>query len=168
LYHEAEQVKAILVSLTSYQAVLKHSWGKTACHQTLAVAITHQMPIRRPMLNRIRLLRRLLELDRNFPALNDAEVATEVERLFPWNFWTNLLDGVSFWFGMTFMSTGTILALFISKLTPDPRAVGLMAAIAQAGWFLPQESHGSEPGIAAGTRARRTAGSCAAIGIAPP
>lgn len=90
------------------------------------------------MLNRIRLLRHLLELDRNFPALNDAEVATEVERLFPWNFWTNLLDGVSFWFGMTFMSTGTILALFISKLTPDPRAVGLMAAIAQAGWFLPQ------------------------------
>lgn len=84
------------------------------------------------------MLRRLLELDRAFPALSDAEVAAEVERQFPWNFWTNLLDGVSFWFGMTFMASGTILALFISKLTPDPRAIGLMAAIAQAGWFLPQ------------------------------
>ncbi len=90
------------------------------------------------MLNPIRLLRRLLELDRAFPALSDAEVAAEVERLYPWNFWTNLFDGANFWFGSTFISAGTILALFISKLTPDPRAVGVMAAIAQAGWFLPQ------------------------------
>lgn len=84
------------------------------------------------------MLRRLLELDREFPEKSDAEVTTEVERLFPWNFWMNLLDGATFWFGATFYSTGTIFALFISKLTPDPRAVGLMAAIAQAGWFLPQ------------------------------
>ncbi len=80
----------------------------------------------------------MLELDRDFPVLSDAEVTAEAERLFRWNFWMNLLDGVSFWFGVTFMSSSTILALFISKLTPDPRAIGLMAAIAQAGWFLPQ------------------------------
>lgn len=80
----------------------------------------------------------MLELDRQFPEMSDVEVAAEVERLFPWNFWMNLLDGAAFWFGATFYSTGTILALFISKLTPDPRAIGLMAAIAQAGWFLPQ------------------------------
>ncbi len=57
------------------------------------------------MLNPIRLLRRLLELDRAFPALSDAEVAAEVERLYPWNFWTNLFDGANFWFGSTFISS---------------------------------------------------------------
>lgn len=85
-----------------------------------------------------RVLRRLLELDRPFPPLDDAQVAAEASRNFSWNFWANMLDGVAFWASMTFMSAGTILPLFVSKLTPNPLAIGLLASIAQAGWFLPQ------------------------------
>lgn len=85
-----------------------------------------------------RILRQLLELDRPFAPLDDAQVAAEANRNFRWNFWFNLLDGVAFWAGMTFMSANTILPLFVSKLTPNPLAIGLLAAIAQAGWFLPQ------------------------------
>ena len=83
-------------------------------------------------------LRRLLDMERPVPARSDAEVAAEVERNYPWNFAVNLLDGASFWFGASFISSSTILPLFISKLTDHPFAIGLLAVIAQGAWFLPQ------------------------------
>lgn len=57
---------------------------------------------------------------------------------YSWNFSVNLLDGVSFWFGFSLISTTTILPLFISKLTESLIPIGLISVIHSAGWFLPQ------------------------------
>jgi MFS family permease len=80
----------------------------------------------------------LLELNRPVPSRSDDEIVAEVERNYSWNVTVNLLDGVWFMFGLSFISATTILPLFLSKLTTDPLAFGILAVIAQAGWFLPQ------------------------------
>ena len=83
-------------------------------------------------------LRWLLQLDRPVPERSDEEVAAEVARNYRWNFTVNLLDGAAWWFGVSFASATTIMPLFVSKLTPSPLAVGLLAVLAQSAWFLPQ------------------------------
>ena len=83
-------------------------------------------------------LRWLLEADKPVPPRSDQEIAAEVRRNYRWNFGANLLDGVVFWFGYSFASASTILPLFVSKLTPNPLAIGLLAVLAQAGWSIPQ------------------------------
>lgn len=80
----------------------------------------------------------LLELDRPVPVRTEGEIAAEVERNYSWNFIVNLLDGVIFTIGISFISATTILPLFLSKLTINPLAFGILAVINQAGWFLPQ------------------------------
>jgi len=85
-----------------------------------------------------RALRWLLEMDRPVPQRTDERLAAEVERHYKWNFAVNLLDGASFWFGASFVSSSTILPLFVSKLTSNPLPIGLLAVIAQSAWFLPQ------------------------------
>lgn len=85
-----------------------------------------------------RALRWLLQMDRPVAPRNDDEIAAEVARNYRWNFTVNVLDGASFWFGISFMSSSTIIPLFISKLTTSPLPVGLVAVIAQGAWFLPQ------------------------------
>jgi MFS family permease len=85
-----------------------------------------------------RALRWLLRMDQPVPSHTDQELAAEVERHYKWNYAVNLLDGASFWFGGSFISSSTILPLFISKLTSNPLPVGLLAVIAQSAWFLPQ------------------------------
>jgi MFS family permease len=81
---------------------------------------------------------RLLQLDQPAPPRSDAEIAAEVERNYSWNFTFNLLDGVAFWFGFNFISSSTVMPLFVSKLTSNPLLIGLIAVIAQSGWTLPQ------------------------------
>jgi MFS family permease len=83
-------------------------------------------------------LRWLLQVDQPVLPRSDGEIAAEVARNYRWNFAVNLLDGAAFWFGISFASSSTIMALYVSKLAPSPLAVGLLAVIAQAGWFLPQ------------------------------
>lgn len=83
-------------------------------------------------------LRWLLLVDRPVPPLSDGEWAAMVERHYRWNFAVNLLDGAWFWFGASFISSSTILPLFITKLTSSTWPIGLLAVISQAGWFLPQ------------------------------
>lgn len=80
----------------------------------------------------------LLQLDRPVPPRSDDEIAAEVDRNYPWNYAVNLLDGIFFMLGASFISSTTILPLFLSKLTTNPLAFGLLAVIAQAGWSLPQ------------------------------
>ncbi len=72
------------------------------------------------------------------PELNEADVAAEVERNYRWNFTVNLLDGVTFWFGISFASASTIIPLFMSKLTMNPLVFAVIAMIAQGGWYFPQ------------------------------
>jgi MFS family permease len=83
-------------------------------------------------------LRWLLRLDQPVPALNEYEIAAEVESNYTWNFTVNTLDVTTFWFGSSFISASTIMPLFVSKLTSDPLPIGLIAVIAQGAWFLPQ------------------------------
>lgn len=85
-----------------------------------------------------RAFRRLLELDRPFPDLTEEELAAQAERDYRWNLTVNVGDGTFFLFGAAFLTSSTILPLFLSKLTDAPIAFGLLAVIAQAGWFLPQ------------------------------
>jgi MFS family permease len=80
----------------------------------------------------------LLQADKPAPTRTDDEIAVEVARNYRWNFAANLLDGTAFWFGMSFISSSTIVPLFVSKLTPSPLAIGLVAVIASGSWFLPQ------------------------------
>ncbi|MCI0397970.1 MAG: MFS transporter [Chloroflexi bacterium] len=83
-------------------------------------------------------LRRLLQVDRPVLQRTDDEVTAEMYQNYRWNFAVNLLDGASFWFGSSFISSTTIVPLFVSKLTDNPFFFGLAAVIAQGSWFLPQ------------------------------
>lgn len=80
----------------------------------------------------------LLQTDRPVPLRDDGEIAAEVERNYRWNFAVNLLDGAVFWFGLSFISSATIVPLFVSKLTTNPFLIGLVAVIGQGAWSLPQ------------------------------
>jgi MFS family permease len=98
--------------------------------------MSHPNTTRRPPFTAI--LAWLLQLDRPIPALTEDELTAQVERDYNRNFVVNLLDGTLFSFGASFMSAATILPLFLTKVTDHPLAFGLLAVIAQAGWFLPQ------------------------------
>jgi MFS family permease len=80
----------------------------------------------------------LLQTNRQVPQRSDEETAAEVERNYRWNFAVNLLDGVNFWFGLSFISSSTIIPLYVNKLSSSTFLIGLVAVIGQAGWFLPQ------------------------------
>ncbi|MCB0115768.1 MAG: MFS transporter [Caldilineaceae bacterium] len=83
-------------------------------------------------------LRWILRLDDVIPERTDADVEAEVLRNYRWNFTVNLFDGGFFFFGLSFASSTTILPLFVSKLSDNPLLIGVLAVLAQAGWYLPQ------------------------------
>jgi MFS family permease len=83
-------------------------------------------------------MRWLLQTSRPAPPRSDDEIAAEVERNYRWNFSVNLLDTAAFMFGSSFISSTTIVPLFISKLTASPLPIGIAAGITQSGWALPQ------------------------------
>lgn len=62
----------------------------------------------------------------------------EVERNFRWNFTVNLLDGASFWLGMSFISSTVILPLYVSRFTDNPFLIGLIPFIATSSYLIPQ------------------------------
>ena len=84
------------------------------------------------------MLRWFLQMDRPVPEQSDAEYDAEVEQNYRWNFTVNLLDVAWFMFGNSFISSATIVPLFVSKLSDNPLAIGIAAVIAQGGWSLPQ------------------------------
>jgi MFS family permease len=67
-----------------------------------------------------------------------AEYQAAIQRNFRWNFAVNLADGGFFWFGLSFAAPSTIMPLYVSHLINSPLLIGLISAIAGAGWFLPQ------------------------------
>ncbi len=85
-----------------------------------------------------RAMGRLLQLEQPVAPRSEAEFVADVHRHYRWNFAVNLLDVVNFWIGLGFLSSTTIVPLFVSKLTPNPLFIGLAAMIAQGGWYLPQ------------------------------
>lgn len=66
------------------------------------------------------------------------KVPPEVARNFPHNVMVNTLDLMAFFFADSFVSINTIMPVFAATLTDNPIVIGLMPAIANAGWFLPQ------------------------------
>jgi len=80
----------------------------------------------------------LLQLEQPIPNPTTRELEAEIEQHHRWNFWMNLGDGAFFWFSMSFISSSTILPLFVSKLTDSTFAIALVAILGQAGWYLPQ------------------------------
>lgn len=61
-----------------------------------------------------------------------------IERNYRWNFLVNTLDGASFWFGMSFISSAIILPLYVSHFTDNPLLIGLIPFLNTAGSLLPQ------------------------------
>ncbi len=68
----------------------------------------------------------------------DDAVGRAVQQALPYNFTVNVLEGAAFWLGMSFASTVTVLPLFVSRLTTSSLAIGLIPALSNAGWLLPQ------------------------------
>ncbi len=62
----------------------------------------------------------------------------EIRRHLRHNLTVNFLEGTAFWVGMSFYSFQTVLALYISRLSDNPFAVGLLATVGSSGWLLPQ------------------------------
>jgi MFS family permease len=90
-----------------------------------------RLSVRRP-------LRWLLRMNDPVPVRSDEEIEAEVWKNYRWNFTVNVVDGAFFWLGLSFASASTILPLFVSKLSDNPLLIGLIAMLAQAGWYLPQ------------------------------
>jgi MFS family permease len=70
--------------------------------------------------------------------MGGAVVQQQAERNYRWNFVVNSLDGASFWFGMSFISSTVILPLFVRHFTDNPLMIGLIPFLNTAGVFLPQ------------------------------
>ena len=85
-----------------------------------------------------RLLRWILELDREVPVFEGEALQQEVERHYRWNLAVNVAEVALFFLGTSFVAATTILPLFISKLTSSTLAIGLVAVLSQGGWSLPQ------------------------------
>jgi MFS family permease len=80
----------------------------------------------------------MLQTDRPVADLTGQELDAQAQRNYRWNFAANFLDGAAFLFALSFISSSTILPLFVSKLTPSALPLALVAIIAQASWYLPQ------------------------------
>jgi MFS family permease len=76
------------------------------------------------------------------PSLPNAETGTTLEESvrnhLKFNITVNLLDGAFFGLGWGFGSVGTIVTLFVSRLTHSAVLIGLIPAIHAVGWQLPQ------------------------------
>lgn len=69
---------------------------------------------------------------------SSTDVQQQVEKNYRWNFFVNVMDGATFWFGMSFFSSTVILPLFVSRFTDNPMMIGLIPFLGWAGIFLPQ------------------------------
>lgn len=54
------------------------------------------------------------------------------------NFFVNVLDGTLWVFGITFVSSSTILPVYLSHLTTSAVIIGMIPALELLGWALPQ------------------------------
>lgn len=61
-----------------------------------------------------------------------------VTQKFRHNVLVNTADSIMWLLGDSFLSASTILPVFASKLTDSPLVIGMIPALLNAGWFLPQ------------------------------
>jgi MFS family permease len=77
-------------------------------------------------------------VQRFFALPPDATVDADIARHYPRNFLVNGVDMVFWLFGSSFVSVSAILPVFASRLTDSAIVIGLIPALTDAGWFLPQ------------------------------
>jgi MFS family permease len=63
---------------------------------------------------------------------------TEIQRHFRRNFIANMGDGTLWLFGFSFLSSATILPVYFAHLSSSTLLLGLIPAMLDLGWFLPQ------------------------------
>lgn len=68
----------------------------------------------------------------------DQPINPEVRLNFKHNFFYNSMDVILWIMGESFVSANTILPVFASNLTNSPLIIGLVPAVINAGWFIPQ------------------------------
>lgn len=68
----------------------------------------------------------------------DQHIDPEVRQHFRPNVINNALDGIIWLLGESFVSVNTILPVFASTLTSSAVLIGLVPALTNAGWFIPQ------------------------------
>ncbi|MBI5835555.1 MAG: MFS transporter [Armatimonadetes bacterium] len=84
------------------------------------------------------LLRWCLAVGVPAPTWSEPERLDYQQRHLRRNFVINLAEGSAWWLGMSFASSATVIPLFVSKLTSSTWPLGIVAALANAGWLLPQ------------------------------
>jgi MFS family permease len=77
-------------------------------------------------------------LDRFFALPVDSGLEPRFVRHFRRNFIVNASDIILWRFGDSLMAIATILPVFASTLTDSPIVIGLIPALGDAGWFIPQ------------------------------
>jgi len=70
--------------------------------------------------------------------LAERSYEAQVKQHYQHNFIVNVLDGTFFWAGASFVSSTTILPVYVSRLTDSRLLIGLLAMIGSMGWLLPQ------------------------------
>jgi len=77
-------------------------------------------------------------VEAQFSIKPEDNVHPEVARLFRHNAIVNTLDISFFFMADSFWAINTIMPVFAATMTDSPFIIGLMPAIVNAGWFLPQ------------------------------
>jgi MFS family permease len=78
------------------------------------------------------------QFKRMFSLPPDAAVDPVIAKNFHHNVLVNFGDIISWLFGSSFLAYNTILPVYASKLTDSPLVIGLIPALVEAGWYLPQ------------------------------
>jgi MFS family permease len=65
-------------------------------------------------------------------------VHPEIEKSFKWNYFANSMDNIFWFFGESLAAYNTIIPVYFSNFTTSPLLIGLIPAIRDTGWFLPQ------------------------------
>lgn len=80
----------------------------------------------------------ILCVRRPLPTWSEPERLEYQRRHLKHNVLVNVTEGAFWWVGMGFAPAATVMPLFISKLTTSAWPLGLLGALANAGWLLPQ------------------------------
>lgn len=72
------------------------------------------------------------------PSFSETEYQAAIQRYYQRNFTVNLLDFACYSCAMSFASMVTILPLYLSHLTSSSLLIGLLPALGNMLWFLPQ------------------------------
>ncbi len=77
-------------------------------------------------------------MNRFFDLPEAAPIEPILRARFRRNFIANALDGVAWMLGESFVSIGAILPVYARHLTDSPIVIGMIPALTDAGWYLPQ------------------------------